>query len=1135
MTAPSAHSNVTSKPTFTASEVRQHLVNALEADLVGPFDRESGEERLSLAPSRYYLTGFLAPESAREEEDPTDADELAAGSDLVEEETGGQEPEPKKRRCYPASMGLTVLLPKRDARTISATVSYADYLDEREPSETGRGGKTVWQRVERTPVTISLPLDAARLEAGSELPESNGIWLVGTLKPTTLRYGSDTSLHALSVFIVNRRGAKEGVLTRGKDKQFIFQVKLALDFPEGFYPRANQRDGHMLDWDDRVSDLQFRSTFEYAVGHGVSAYVDSTQTPVTHVETRWLPHYEVKPVVTRDAAEAKVIASMEALSVLKDGSALEVALSPLVQAYGAWISEQAVIEVGSEDRTQTKTELIRQAERAKERIARGISILASDEACRRAFCWMNQAMAQAALKRNPERYTEDRRPSWRLFQLAFVLLNIEGLSDDASSDRDTAELIYFPTGGGKTEAYLGVIAFTLILRRQRGMTRPDQGLGVAILLRYTLRLLTLDQLGRAATLICALELVRQNHEDVLGRVRFSVGLWVGRSATANTMKEVRKKIDEYKNSTSLHAPSPLPLSQCPWCGEALGRDSLSLRPPVSPTEVVISCANFKSCEFSTNRNREGLPVLFVDEQIYRELPCFIVGTVDKFAMLPWRGETGMLFGNVCGFDGRSCYGPMDSLPKQVVKTPQGFFPPELIIQDELHLISGPLGSMVGLYETAIELLCTRREKERKIKPKLIASTATVKRAKQQVLALFGRSDLAVFPPSGVDDSETYFARVDHNAEGRLYVGVAASGRATKAILLRTYASMLAAAQAKFDEAGDPNQGADPYRTVVGYFNSLRELGGMRRLVEDEVRVRVSKAEDRAPLDRPKHHPWYRNLKKLGEPVELTSRESTSNVATIKARLGLPATNKEHVDVLLASNMISVGVDIDRLGLMIIAGQPKTTSEYIQASSRVGRLTTKPGLVLTCFNVYRPRDRSHYERFAFYHETFYRAVEATSVTPFSGPALDRGLAGVLLAMMRLSDVTMTPPQAAMLIDSHTDVGKRCVTHLGDRFDAQVASRQGDSAEMRTMIEKRADHLIDDWRRLVKTARDEQAAQWTYSPYDHARGDKALLFTANDDGQTQRSDIEKQFSAPTSMRDVEDTVHLWLERKSLGGKQ
>jgi hypothetical protein len=771
---------------------------------------------------------------------------------------------------------------------------------------------------------------------------------------------------------------------------------------------------------------------------------------------------------------------------------------------------------------------------AHKRIQAGIDLLASEPQVLDAFRFANQAMAVQARRRNPDDYQGDNRPCWRLFQLAFLLLNLPSIANDGSPDRETVELIFFPTGGGKTEAYLGAIAFTLLLRRLRRRERPDQGLGVAVMLRYTLRLLTLDQLGRAASLICALEMIRKEHPVRLGDVRFAVGLWVGRSATANTMKEVGERIKEYKASTAKNPSSPFPLTECPWCGTKLGGDSFALKPSTSAAEeVVVGCLSSK-CDFNPNRNPEGLPVLFVDEQIYRELPGFLIATVDKYAMLPWRGEAGMLFGRVLARQGRKFVGPLDgkndSKAAGNVRLPEGLRPPELIVQDELHLISGPLGTLVGLYETAVETLCSREEDGRLFRPKILASTATVRRAREQIQALMGRRETALFPPPGPDDSETFFATVNRKAPGRLYVGVAAPGRAMKAITLRTYVTLLSAAQKLYDTADRDT--ADAYMTLVGYFNSLRELGGMRRLVEDDVRVRCGKAAQRKPEGALQPHLATRLLQK--EPVELTSREKTGTIKDSKARLAKPHADPEHVDVLLASNMISVGVDINRLGLMVVAGQPKTTAEYIQASSRVGRQAKWPGLVVTCLNVHKPRDRSHYEQFAAYHDSFYRFVEVTSLTPFSGPALDRGMVGTLVAMIRHLRTTLMSAESAMEIEPNRSIANLAVKALSERAGRQPGVG-ADHDRIVDAIAKRGQNVVDAWISIVTEAR-AQAGRRSYSRFDRAReAGKPLLYLSLDDDKPQEGTDEAKFAAPTSMRDVEPNVHLWLERRQLGGRR
>jgi hypothetical protein len=858
------------------------------------------------------------------------------------------------------------------------------------------------------------------------------------------------------------------------------------------------------------------------------------------VETTWLPRHEVRRVVTREAPGVETW--MDTLGALADGEAARAALAPMLDAYTAWIAAQRSIALDSSERDKVREALMKQAEEARDRIREGIDVLARDAQVLEAFRLANRAMSTAAKQRNPSTYVGDDEngrpkptPKWRMFQLAFVLTNLAALADPTHADRGLVDLIFFPTGGGKTEAYLGVIAVALVLRRLRGASRADGGLGVTVLLRYTLRLLTLDQLGRAATLVCALEQLRLASGGALGDARFSVGLWVGKSATANTLSEVKDKITRYKNDSSDTADSGCPLVECPWCQHRLGRNSFSLVPIKRPEELVVGCLN-PECAFNARKEPAGIPVVYVDEQVYRELPCFLIATVDKFAMLPWRGETGMLFGRAIARDGRRFYGPLDGKPdKGATYLPEGLLPPELIVQDELHLISGPLGTMVGLYETAIEHLSVRTVQGKTVGPKIIASTATVRRAREQIRALFGRPKMALFPPRGVNDGDTFFAGIEENAPGRLYVGVAAPGRSLKAILLRSYVDLLTGAQKNFEPKDGEKARLDPYMTVAGYFNSLRELGGMRRLVEDDVRTRCRGIDERVPLDRKTPSPWFARREVQGIPDELTSREKTSAIAASKARLAKPHVDAEHVDVLLASNMISVGVDIDRLGLMVVAGQPKTTSEYIQATSRVGR--KHPGLVVTCFNVRKPRDRSHFERFAAYHASFYRFVEAQSLTPFSGPALDRGLAGTLVAMTRLGEPHATPPAAAELIGVTRSIGDRAAEALARRAKSQPHLKEDKRLSvLASDVLARAKNILDAWTSIVHEMKSEAGGRIDYSPYDREKyASVHLLHTVLDDPAERLGKKYEKLRAPTSMRDVEASVHLWIAPgRSLGSK-
>jgi Helicase conserved C-terminal domain len=708
-------------------------------------------------------------------------------------------------------------------------------------------------------------------------------------------------------------------------------------------------------------------------------------------------------------------------------------------------------------------------------------------------------------------------------------MNLVGIEQPTSNDREIVDLLFFPTGGGKTEAYLGLAAFTLVLRRLRnpGIT----GAGLSVLMRYTLRLLTLDQLGRAATLVCALEIERSKDPIKLGVWPFEIGLWVGAGATPNEMGKkgdkkdytARQKTIDYTSGRTQN--SPIPLDTCPWCGTAFTKQSFQLQPNTdNPLDLKITCANRK-CNF---RGDKALPIVTVDDAIYRRLPCFLIATVDKFAALPWVGRTAGLFGKVSSYSTEGFYG--SATPESVGgQKLAGLLPPDLIIQDELHLISGPLGTMVGLYETAIETLSCRTINGHQVKPKIVASTATVRRATSQIRALFGRDQVEVFPPHGPDRKDSFFAQTvsTQRQNARLYVGVSAQGRSLKVVLLRTYLALLGAAQklwAAEKGARNSQNPVDPYMTLVGYFNSLRELGGSRRIVEDEVRSRLNTYSNQKRETEIVGS--FADRKIADDPLELTSRVSTSEVAEAKSRLEKPfigEDRKNAVDVVLATNMISVGLDITRLGLMVVLGQPKTTAEYIQATSRVGRDENRPGLVVTLMNIHRPRDRSHYERFQAWHNTFYRAVEATSVTPFSPRAIDRGLAGVSVALARLGCDQLTAPKQAVQIGQQRQQVEFVAEAISCRAEMHDKDRTAeDLEELRLHLQAAVTNLFDDWENL---AREKGKLQYQQEVGD---GNPPLLYNPLDPELQKQSRTAQKFKAQRSLRDVEQSVSLWIQR-------
>jgi hypothetical protein len=1178
---------------ITSAQVRDILVHALELDLIGPTpdDTKYATEIIDSPPTKRYLTGFLCPKGAplkdRIDDDrgQNDLDSSVNKSDRGED---SQTPERKAARTapFPSSVGLTFLL-KNTVKELGLTVTWGDYepveteslaeVDDPTPELTQKPGFPDPEYWQRTPHQhkLTLKLRPTEKTVYMSIPDSNGLELAITNRPLHIQRNIQENhrrlladANILSVFLVNNRKITEG---KQRDTSYIFQAQLQLECKEGFLPRPDLREGSDDDWDEKIAAVQYRHNYEFAVGHNASAFAQidpKNSAYCSLIRTTWVPAAEVAQVAPAKLDQVEL--NMEKIGQISQPETLQENFRPLTVAYHQWIAQQRQIPLDSDRQEETSKELLNRAQIACDRINQGIDLL-TDHQVFYAFKIANQVIAQArrqqlAQEKNQPADTFS-APNWRPFQLAFILLNLGGIvnrnkldsrrrgNDNQTlssageewgdrSDRDIVDLLFFPTGGGKTEAYLGLAAFTLVYRR---LSHPDiYSAGVSVIMRYTLRLLTLDQLERATRLICALELIRKKDSEnleKLGEWPFEIGLWVGQSATPNRMgKKGDKNPDSAREITlkfkkeSKRSRSPIPLERCPWCGEKFGQNSFWLHPDEThPTQLLVKCENL-DCEFSEESNH--LPIVAIDEPIYRRLPCFIIATVDKFASLPWFGQTAALFGKVSHYQkGEGFYGPADNTKGKGIKgtkLKQHLPPPDLIIQDELHLISGPLGTMMGLYETAIDQLCSQKVADqigdRIIRPKIIASTATVRRADRQIQALFNRTEVQVFPPPGVNLDDSFFAQTlaIENDPGRLYIGVAAQGRSLKVVLLRTYLTLLSAAQKQWELAGgkkNQDNPVDPYMTLLGYFNSLRELGGSRRIVEDEVVSRLQTYQMRQC--REEKDGLFANRKIQDDLQELTSRVTTDKIANTKRRLACSFAEKDsesdRVDVALATNMISVGLDVVRLGLMVILGQPKTAAEYIQSSSRVGRDPSRPGLVVTLLNIHRPRDRSHYERFMHWHNNFYRSVEATSVTPFSARALDRGLAAVTVALARLTLAEMTPPMGAANISQLRPIIEQAIAPIGDRAASHTPMSPAESAKIRQEVEKRVTNLLDTWTELWQSS----GKMLQYNPTE-AENIAPLLCDPNDPKTANLSEAAQKFKTPRSLRDVEPTVNLWVSR-------
>ena len=1131
--------------TSRSRQARGRVLAELRRELMGPSEPV---EIISEFPTARYVVGRLAP--AKSDDDDADAvvdaaenDTLGAGADEDEEEGADEQSPPLVVGFNPSSMGLSFLV-DRSVEVLDVEVCWGDY--KREKME----DRTAWKRYPRAGAVVGVPVGATGKIGAIPLDP-------GFVRPGVTVTGVDDSeiciegvVHAFagykaaSFFLVNRR-TKGALRDRTKDERWIFQPSIRVTATDGaaVFVAKDLRSSDDEDGEAAINRLLYRHEREFASGHGVAANWDEPSLDgrrTTAVFTEFIPSFEVRQLIPPAEIAGDAVLDMKILAAVASGAVAYGMLEPLVTRYDAWIfglaSELSQPDIQDDPHLRdAATHNIGQCRDAAVRLRAGLDLLRSDQDVLQAFRFANHTMWDqrihsiwAAGNRKAERvsgtpadHDTTRNRTWRPFQMGFILLNLVGVADGASADRRLVDLLWFPTGGGKTEAYLGLAAFALALRRLRGdRDGLHGGAGVSIIMRYTLRLLTVQQFQRAAALIAACEVIRRGDEERWGREAFQIGLWVGRSTTPNTFADSMGALDDICAGKKPKEGSPVQLVTCPRCGAKLiderGRPlQQSYLADKTAQRTRIYCTNSDGCEFfGGSQGREGIPVVVVDDEIYRACPSLVVATVDKFARMPFKGETQLLFGL------RDRYSPTyghiaeahgDRVGGRVLRDGTAaarLLPPDLIIQDELHLISGPLGTMVGLYETALDYLSTLRlPGEGRRGAKILASTATIRRASQQVRQLYAR-ELAIFPASGLRAKDSFFAREldvkddDDSAAGRLYVGINAPGSSTKTLLVRVYSVLLASAQAEVDLDADA---ADPYGTLVGYFNSLRALGGAKRLVEDDVR-----------LGRLKYLASQRGFprRRILSPEELTSRIDSWRIPGLLKRLdqSFPReTTNWPLDVLLATNMISVGVDIDRLGLMVVAGQPKTTSEYIQATSRVGR--KHPGLVVTTYNWLGVRDLSHYERFRSYHAALYRYVEAISVTPFSSRALDRGLRGVFAAMNRLAGGNMAMESWAQRFKRTGDVSEDIVEEIVSRVQHLVGSDNGE------LVRARLRAHSDEWSDL---ATDLLRYSWLDDNRHPPQNSRVLLRTAG-------TENEGEWSVPGSLRAVEPTAAFFLDEQ------
>lgn len=796
----------------------------------------------------------------------------------------------------------------------------------------------------------------------------------------TVRSHKDPNKKYLTISLVNEnKSNKDKILVNKCFFQTNFYIKSENNDKNIFYP-FEEMDIESFDDEEKSLNLLHNNRKSYAIGHGCAASWENNHDNLI-IKTEIMPVFETKPI------KAKAFDDLD-LNMKLFSEDITFAINQsrkLSTKYSEWLDLEIIKGKKFSNISLQKISKINtdKCKKTLERILEGISLLEENKDAQRAFKFMNLSMylqqAHYQIKRYSTKIDYDNelktrnKGNWRPFQLAFILLNLKSFLNPESDDRKIMDLIWFPTGGGKTEAYLGLTSFIIFLRK---ILNKDIK-GCAVLMRYTLRLLTTQQFQRAASLICACEKIRQENKELLGEEKISLGLWIGKDSTPNKEKEAKDILEEFKRNPKDISKNKFIILNCPWCYHPFVSENekpKAYKILGKKKQLYYVCPN-KSCFFSFDDN--SLPITVIDERIYSEPPTLLIGTIDKFASITWLHEAISIFDK--------------------------FSKPDLIIQDELHLISGPLGSIAGMYEILLNALTEKKIDNKKINAKIIGSTATISRAEKQVRNLYGL-ECNIFPPQTNQLEDSFFSYEAKNEVGRKYVGLFCPSASSPQITLsRVISTMCLAGNEARIFSKNNSKAYDPYWTHLVYFNSIRELMSGASLLQADVKGNLRGEYFRKGMTKEFMGEFFKDMRRgIYKPAELTSRVQSSAVPQILNDLFIEHNTKrnEALDICLTTNMIQVGVDIPRLALMTIVGQPKMTSEYIQASSRVGRDKDKPGLVITILSPFRPRDRSHYEKFKNYHENLYKFVEPTSITSHSDPVRTRCLHAIVIGLSRL---------------------------------------------------------------------------------------------------------------------------------------
>ena len=1006
---------------MTRYEPRDKVVGYLRSVLLGPAGGET--ETITGTPFLRYMTGILFPVGgqveATAEHVTATAEDASTAVEAEEDATGDQASAVGlSSEALPSAVGLSFKV--SDQASIQCAVWAAHYEEAQSPGTSAGRGLSKWTRR-----TLSSPENPEVIIVRRGSLSSMVLKGRARLVP---RWRSLPDGHAIvTISLVNAQQANN----RGVDPAAsLFQVGLRCTVEDGVLPYPQVGTSHEDDSEEAEVEYLYRAVQPYARGHGAAAdWAEPLDGKARWVAVDFVPSVDVpRPTFELPASTPGTRCCELPFLVTGDRRAVVSALEDLVEAYRAWVQGQRA-RVEASPMPVVAARFAMRAEDWLRRMEAGVQLLAGDDTVWRCFRLANEAMAMqmVLIKSRPKvPYGRSERRAcpafdfagraWRPFQIAFLLGTLESLVNEASVDRKIVDVIWFPTGGGKTEAYLLVSAFELFRRR---LVHGEGDTGTAILSRYTLRFLTAQQFQRTGALMVALELLRRRLETELGQRPFTLGLWVGTRVTPNTYRKAHEQFQ--KELESRRPRNHFLLQACPCCGTEIfpssadsGRgqwDPADFGIDSGPEHFRFRCAN-QTCAFA-----EELPLNVVDDALYAEPPSLLLGTIDKFAMLPWDDRARTFFG-----------GPDDGSP-----------PPSLILQDELHLISGPLGSLAAPYDAAIDSIISVRGG----KSKRIGSTATIRNAHEQVRGLYGRN-VAVFPCPGARWDDAFFFSTDAQAAGRTYVGVMGQGYIKPVVAMAwTSAALLQAVR----EVPLDAQALDAYWTLLAYHNSRRELGRTLTAARDEIQARVTAIASSSAL-----------VREIGEPLELSAQMVRSLGEAIEALEKPYSPDAPPVDLVPCTSIISVGVDLDRLGLMLMNGQPKLTSEYIQATSRVGRGKV-PGLVVSLFSATKPRDRSHYEDFRAYHDTIYKHVEPTSVTPYALPARERTLHAALVAAIRHATNFHGNGSA-----KEVDFGNAKVREvMSTLLEIMAESDPSESAEVSALMEAR----LEEWQGVAES--------------------------------------------------------------------